>query len=128
MPSVRLKGGISVIKYLTQHTNHKDFFSELRENEIFMYSYIDYKWQEVVKLAEENKVKLEYVKKGTEDYRKYGECSARVVNIKGKVFEYKIASREVVKIEARDEESARTKLIEYLFDRDYITLEKKSAS
>lgn len=128
MPSVRLKGGISVIKYLTQHTNHKDFFSELRENEIFMYSYIDYKWQEVVKLAEENKVKLEYVKKGTDDYRKYGECSARVVNIKGKVFEYKIDSKEVVKIEARDEESARAKLIEYLFDRDYITLEKKSAS
>jgi hypothetical protein len=117
-----------VIKYLTQHTNHKDFFSELKENEIFMYSYIDYKWEEVVSLAEESKVKLEYVKKGTEDYRKYGECSARVVNIKGKVFEYRIASKEVVKIEARDEESARAKLIEYLFDREYIIPEKKSAS
>jgi hypothetical protein len=121
-------GGMHMVKFLTQHTNHKNFFSELQEGEIFMYSYMDYTWEEVVKIAEESKVKLEYIKKGTEDYRKYGECSARILNIKGKVFEYKIGSEEVVKIEARDEESARTKLIDYLFDENYIVLNKKSAS
>jgi hypothetical protein len=121
-------GGMHMVKFLTQHTNHKNFFSELQEGEIFMYSYMDYTWEEVVKIAEESKVKLEYVKKGTEDYRKYGECSAKILNIKGKVFEYRIGSGEVVKIEARDEESARTKLIDYLFDKDYIVLNKKSAS
>jgi hypothetical protein len=121
-------GGMHMVKFLTQHTNHKNFFSELQEGEIFMYSYMDYTWEEVVKIAEESKVKLEYIKKGTEDYRKYGECSARILNIKGKVFEYKIGSEEVVKIEARDEESARIKLIDYLFDEDYIVLNKKSAS
>jgi hypothetical protein len=121
-------GGMHMVKFLTRHTNHKNFFSELQEGEIFMYSYMDYTWEEVVKIAEESKVKLEYIKKGTEDYRKYGECSARIVNIKGKVFEFKIGSEEVVKIEARDEESARTKLIDYLFDENYIVLNKKSAS
>jgi arginine deiminase len=121
-------GGMHMVKFLTQHTNHKNFFSELQEGEIFMYSYTDYTWEEVIKIAEESKVKLEYIKKGTEDYRKYGECSARIVNIKGKVFEFKIGSEEVVKIEARDEESARTKLIDYLFDENYIVLNKKSAS
>jgi arginine deiminase len=121
-------GGMHMVKFLTQHTNHKNFFSELQEGEIFMYSYTDYTWEAVIKIAEESKVKLEYIKKGTEDYRKYGECSARIVNIKGKVFEFKIGSEEVVKIEARDEESARTKLIDYLFDENYIVLNKKSAS
>jgi hypothetical protein len=121
-------GGMHMVKFLTQHTNHKNFFSELQEGEIFMYSYMDYTWEEVVKIAEESKVKLEYVKKGTEDYRKYGECSAKILNIKGKVFEYRIGSEKVVKIEARDEESARTKLIDYLFDEEYIVLNKKSAS
>jgi hypothetical protein len=121
-------GGMNMVKFLTQHTNHKNFFSELQEGEIFMYSYSDYTWEAVIKIAEESKVKLEYIKKGTEDYRKYGECSARIVNIKGKVFEFKVGSEEVVKIEARDEESARTKLIDYLFDEDYIVLNKKSVS
>jgi hypothetical protein len=117
-----------MVKYLSRHSNHRDFFRELREGEIFMYSYMDYTWEQVLKIADENAVKLEYVKKGTEDYKKFGECSARVIDIKGKVFAYKIGSEEVVKIEARDEDSARAKLIDYLFDRDYIVLEKKTAS
>lgn len=117
-----------MIKYLTQHVNHKRFFSELREDEIFMYSYVDFTWEQIIELAEENKVKLEYIQKGTDEYKMYGECSARVVDIKGRVFEYRISSKEIVKIEARDEESARVKLIDYLFSEDYIILEKKSAS
>ncbi len=117
-----------MVKYLTQHTNNKKFFSELQEGEIFMYSYMDYTWEDVLKISEENRINLEYVQKGTADYKKYGECSARVINIKGKVFEYKIGSEDAVKIEARDEKSAREKLIDYLFEEDYIVLEKKSAS
>lgn len=116
-----------MVKYLTQHTNHKSFFSELQVDEIFMYSYIDYTWEEVVKAAEESKITLEYIKKGTEDYKKYGECSARVVDIKGKIFEFKIGNELVVSIEARDEKGARAKLIDHLFDEQYIVLQKKSA-
>jgi hypothetical protein len=123
-----IDGGMHMVKYLTQHTNHKSFFSELLEGEVFMYSYTDYTWEDVVKISEESNIEVEYIQKGTEDYKRYGECSARVVSIKGKTFEYKIGSEEVVIIEARDEESARAKLIDYLFDKAYIVLNKKSAS
>lgn len=116
-----------MIKYLTQHTNCKEFFSELEENEIFMYSYLDFKWDDVVKLAKENMVNLEYIQKGTEEYKKYGECAVKVVKLSGKVYEYETASGEIIKIEARDKEAASLRLVEYLFENNYITLKKETA-
>lgn len=89
-----------------------------------MYSYHDFKWEEVVKIAEKNKIKIEYIKKGTEDYKKYGECSAKVTAIGGKVYEYRLASEETIKIEAKNEANARLKLLDYLFARNYIKLNK----
>lgn len=115
-----------MVKYLTQHTDIKKFFLELEENEIFMYSYLDYTWEEIIKLAEENKVKIEYIAKGTEEYKKYGKCTARVIRMQGKIFEYIINSDETIKIEARTEESAREKLVDYLFKRNVIILNKVS--
>lgn len=113
-----------MVKFLTQHTNFEDFFSELQENEVFMYSYLDFKWEDVVKIAEKNKIKLEYIKKGTEDYRKYGECAAKVTGISGNVYEYKLASNETIKIEAINEANARLKLLDYLFTKNYVKLDK----
>lgn len=115
-----------MIKYLTKYTEVKGFFSELEENEIFMYSYLDFKWEDILELAEANKVKIEYIEKGTEEYKKYGECTAKVIKFKGKVYEYNLNSRETIKIEARTEDSAREKLINYLFNSNIITLNKVS--
>lgn len=115
-----------MVKYLTQHTDSKSFFLELEENEIFMYSYLDFTWESVEKLAEENKIKIEHIVKGTEEYKKYGECTARVIKMEGKVYEYKINSGETIKIEARTEESAREKLVDYLFKSNLVTLNKVS--
>lgn len=117
-------GGMQMVKFLTQHTNQKHFFSDLKEDEIFMYSYHDFTWEEVVKAAEQNTVKIEYIKKGTEDYKKYGECSARVVDVKEEVFEYEIGSEQTIRIKAKNEQMARLKLIQYLFDRNYINLKE----
>lgn len=113
-----------MVKYLTQHANRKDFFSELQENEIFMYSYLDFKWEDVLKIAEENNVHIEYIQKGTEEYKQYGECAAKVLKIGGRIYEYKVGSEEVIKVEARDEAAARIKLVEKLFKNNYITLKK----
>lgn len=113
-----------MVKFLTQYTNFEDFFSELQENEVFMYSYHDFKWEDVVKIAEENKIKIEYIKKGTEDYKKYGECSAKITGIGGKVYEYRLSSEKTIKIEAKNETNARLKLLDYLFASNYIKLNK----
>lgn len=115
-----------MVKYLTQHTEIKKFFLDLEENEIFMYSYLDFTWEDILKLAEENKIKIEYIVKGTAEYKKYGECTARVVKMRGKVYEFKVNFGETVKIEARTEEAAREKLVDYLFENKLITLNKVS--
>lgn len=108
------------MKFLTKYSNKENFFKELKEEEIFMYSFHDYTWEDVIKFAEEHKVKINYIKKGTEDYRKYGECSAKVVTIKRKKFNFKINSNECIEIESQSEESARLKLVDILFEKGYI--------
>ncbi|MBL4937421.1 hypothetical protein JK636_17000 [Clostridium sp. YIM B02515] len=113
-----------MVKYLTQYSNRKDFFSGLKENEVFMYSYLDFKWEDIIKIAEENNVDVEYIKKGTDEYKQYGECAAKVLKIGGRIYEYKVGSEEVIKVEARDEAAARIKLVEKLFKNNYITLKK----
>jgi hypothetical protein len=115
-----------MVKYLTKYTNTKEFFSHLEENEVFMYSYLDFIWDDIVKLAEENKVNIEYIVKGTDEYKKYGECTAKVIKFKGMVYEFQIDSKETIKIEARTEESAREKLVKYLFNSNIIILNKVS--
>lgn len=115
-----------MVKYLTKYTDAKVFFSELEENEVFMYSYLDFKWDDIVELAEENKVNIEYIVKGTEEYKKYGECTGKVIKFKGKVYEFEINSSKTIKIEARNEKSAREKLVKYLFNSNIITLNKVS--
>jgi hypothetical protein len=117
---------MSVVKYLSKYTDIKEFFLELKENEIFMYSYLDYKWDDILKFADENRVKIEYIEKGTDEYKKYGECAAKVVKFKQKVYEFKVNSSESIKIEARTEQSAREKLMSYLFNSNIIKLDKVS--
>jgi hypothetical protein len=112
------------MKFLTKYLNKEDFFNELKDGEIFMYSFHDFKWEDIVEFAEECKIKIDYIKKGTEDYRKYGECAARVVNIKKKVFSFKINSKELVEIESQSEESAKLTLLDMLFNKGYIKLEE----
>jgi DNA polymerase elongation subunit (family B) len=111
------------MKFLTQHTNKEDFFKELKEDEIFMYSYHDFKWDDIIKFAEEYKIKIDYIKKGSEDYKKYGECSAKVINIKTKTFNFKINSKESIEIKSHSEELARLRLLDILFNKGYIKLE-----
>lgn len=113
-------------KYLTAYTNKKDFFKELKKNEIFGYSYHDYKWDDVVKIAEDNGVKLEYIKKGTPEYKYHGEHAARIINTSEEVFQFKMNSGEIIKIEAEDDDEARLKLLDYLFESNYITQEKEN--
>ncbi|QGU94217.1 hypothetical protein GOM49_02860 [Clostridium bovifaecis] len=111
-------------KFLTLHTNKKEFFKDLKKNDIFVYSYHDYKWDDVIKVAEENRVKLQYIMKGTPEYKYYGECAAKVVSIAEDTYEFKMSSGEIIKIEAEDEEMARLKLLDYLFQNNYITKKK----
>ena len=112
------------MKFLTQHSNKEDFFKELKEDEIFMYSYHDYKWEDIIKFAEEYKIKIEYIKKGSEDYKKYGECAAKVVNIKTKIFNFKINLKESITVESQSEEAARLRLLDILFNKGYVKLEE----
>lgn len=112
------------MKFLTQYSNKEDFFNELKEGEIFMYSYHDYKWEDIINLAEEHKTQIDCIKKGTEDYRMYGECAVKVLNIKTKIFSYNINSKESIKIESQSEESAKLRLLDILFKKGYIKLEK----
>lgn len=116
-----------MMKFLTQYLNKEEFFNGLKEGEIFMYSFHDFKWEDVIKLAEENKIKIEYIKKGTEDYKKYGECAAMVVSIRTKKFNFKINSKELIEIESQSEESARMRLLDILFNDGYIKLEEAKA-
>lgn len=112
-----------MVKFLTQHTNHKKFFSELKENEIFMYDYHDFDREKVSKLAEEHNVKVEYIERGTEDYKKYGECALKVINVEEQIFEYEIDfSKETLIIKAKSEQMAQLKLMQYLFEKNYINL------
>lgn len=111
-----------MINFLTQHSNAKEFFKSLKEQEIFMYSYLDFKWEEVIELAENNGVKLQYIQKGTEDYKKYGECAAKVVSIIGRTYEFKINSERIIKVEAPSEEKAKAKLVDLLFGSKYIVM------
>jgi hypothetical protein len=113
-----------MMKFFTQFLNKEDFFSELKEGEIFMYSFHDYKWEDIVKFAEEYKVKVDCIEKGTEDYKKYGKCAAKVVNKKTKLFSFKINSKESIEIESKSEELARLRLLDILFDKGYIKLEE----
>lgn len=113
-----------MINFLTQHSNVEGFFNGLKEQEIFMYSYLDFKWEEVVELAEGNGLKLQYIEKGTEEYKKYGECAARVVSITGKTYEFKINSNDIIKIEAASEEKAKYKLMDLLLKNKYIVMRK----
>lgn len=122
---VNKDGGINMIKFLTQHSNKESFFKELKEDEIFMYSFHDYNWDDVVKISEDHRIQIDCIKKGTEDYKKYGECSAKVINIKTKTFNYEINSNEFIEIEAQSEELAKAKLIEILFERGYIKLQEE---
>lgn len=117
-----VNGGMNMVKFLSQYTNYKDFFSQLKENEIFMYSYHDFNYDDIVRIAEENKINVEYIKKGTDDYKKYGECAVRVVNINEKIYKYKISSGEVIEVKAKNENFAKHKLIDYLFKEGYISL------
>lgn len=112
------------MKFLAQHSNKEEFFNELNEDEIFMYSFHDYKWEDILKLAEQYNIKIDYIKKGTEDYKKYGKYSAKVVNIKTKIFVFKINSEESIKIESQSEESAKQELLNLLFSKGYIKLEE----
>jgi hypothetical protein len=113
-----------MMKFLTQYLNKEDFFNELKQGEVFMYSYHDYKWDDIVKFAEEHKIKIDYIKKGTEDYKKYGECAAKVVNIRTKIFSFKFNSKESIEIESQSEELARLRLLDILFNKGYIKLEE----
>lgn len=113
-----------MMKFLTQHLNKEDFFNELKDGEIFMYSFHDYKWEDIVKLAEEYEVKIDSIKKGTEEYKKYGNCSAKVVDKKIKVFKFKINSKELIEVESNSEEFARLRLLDILLDKGYIELEE----
>jgi hypothetical protein len=113
-------------KFLTLHTNKKDFFKELKKDEIFVYSYHDFKWDDVLKIAEENGVKLEYIKKGTPEYKYYGECATKVIHITEEVFQFQINSGEMIKIKAENEEEARLKLLDYLFENNYVIQKKEN--
>jgi hypothetical protein len=112
------------MKFLTQYLNKEDFFNELKEGEIFMYSYHDYKWEDIIKIAEEYKIKIDCIKKGTEEYKKYGECAAKVLNKQAKLFSFKIDSKESIEIESQSEESAKLRLLDILFNKGYIKLEE----
>lgn len=109
-------------KFLSKNTNLESFFMELKENEVFMYSYHDFEWDDVVKLANEHGVSIEYVKKGTEEYKLYGECSAKVLNEVNYIFKFELKDGEQFEVKAQSEELARIKLLELLFDNGYISL------
>jgi hypothetical protein len=113
-----------MMKFFTQYLNKEAFFNELTEGEVFMYSFHDFKWEDIIKFAEEYKVKIERMIKGTEDYKKYGECAAKVVNKKAKVFSFKIDSKESIEVESNSEEAARLRLLDILFNKGYIKLEE----
>lgn len=111
-----------MINFLTQHSNAKEFFRSLKEKEVFMYSYLDFNREQVIELAEDNGVKIEYIEKGTEEYKRYGECSAKVVSVIVKIYEFKINSEDIINIEAPTEEKAKDKLIELLFKNKFIVM------
>ncbi len=112
------------MKFLTQYSNKENFFKELKEGEIFMYSFHDYKWEDIVKFAEEYKIDVDSIKKGTEDYKMYGECAAKVLNIRTKKFSFIIDTKEAIKIESQSEEAAKLRLLEILFNKGYLKVEE----
>lgn len=112
------------MKFLTQFLNKEDFFNGLKEGEIFMYSYHDFKFEDIIKFADEYKIKIECIKKGTEDYKKYGECAVRILSKQAKIFTFNIDSKESIEIESQSEECAKLKLIDILFYKGYIKLEE----
>lgn len=116
-----MEGEITMVKFLTQFSHKEEFFRELQENEIFMYSYRDFQWEDILAFAEQYGVEIQYIAKGTEEYKKYGECAARVINSNEKIFKFEIALEEVIEIKAKNEQSARNKLLEYLFSKGLIT-------
>ena len=60
---VNKDGGINMIEFLTQHSNKESFFKELKEDEIFMYSFHDYNWDDVMKISEEHRIQIDCIKK-----------------------------------------------------------------
>lgn len=113
-----------MMKFLTQHSNKKDFFMELKEDEIFMYSYHDYQWEDIIKLSKEYDIKVDNIKKGSEDYKKYGECAAKVVQIKTNIYSFQIDLKESIKIESQSQEEAKLRLLDILFNKGYIKFEE----
>lgn len=112
------------MKFLTKYLNKEEFFNKLKDGEIFMYSYHDFKWEDISNFAKEYKIQIEQIKKGTEDYKQYGECAAKLIGRKTKVFSFSFNSNESIEIEAHSEEKARIKLLDILFNKGYIKLEK----
>ena len=112
------------MKFLTKYSNKEEFFNKLKDGEIFMYSYHDFKWEDISNFAKEYKIQIEQIKKGTEDYKQYGECAAKLIGRKTKVFSFSFNSNESIEIEAHSEEKAKIKLLDILFNKGYIKLEK----
>lgn len=109
-----------MVKFLTKHTHQESFFQELKENEVFMYAYHDFRKEDVVEISKKHKVNIECILKGTEDYKLYGECAVKVTKLENKVYEFKIKSGETIKIEAQTEVNARLKLFDELFNMGYV--------
>lgn len=112
------------MKFLTEYSNKENFFKELKEGEVFMYSFHDYKWEDIVKFAEEYKINVDSIKKGTEDYKMYGECAAKVLNIRTKKFSFILDTNEAIEIESQSEEAAKLRVLEVLFNKGYIKLKE----
>ncbi len=112
------------MKFLTKYLNKEEFFYKLKDGEIFMYSYHDFKWEDISNFAKAYKIQIEQIKKGTEDYKQYGECAAKLIGRKTKVFSFSFNSNESIEIEAHSEEKAKIKLVDILFSKGYIKLEK----
>lgn len=116
-----------MIKFFTQHTDRQKFFKEIKEDEIFMYSYSDYDYDALIKITEEYEVEVEPLQKGTEEYKLYGACAVKVTK-KGEklqVYEFKIDSN-IIEIKAESEEIAKRKLLEVLFDKGIIKAMQKA--
>lgn len=117
-----------MIKFFTQHTDRHKFFQEIKEDEIFMYSYSDYDYEAIIKIAEEYDVKVEPLTKGTEEYKLYGACAVIVTekseSERLKVYEFNIYSN-IIEIKAESEEIAKLRLLGVLFDKGIIKVSLK---
>jgi hypothetical protein len=117
-----------MIKFFTQHTDRQKFFREIKEDEIFMYSYSDYDYEAIAKITEEYDVRVEPLKKGTEEYKLYGACAVIVTERSGserlQVYEFCIDSN-IIEIRAESEKIAKLRLLEVLFEKGIIKARQK---